>query len=319
MRLVSFALAGPLGPLRRLGVLSGTDAVIDITAATRDRLLAEGVAAQAADRIAEAITPPRMVDFIAAGRLALDAATLTLEWATDTTPRYPLAGVERLPAVPDAPLLRDFLAFEGHLRNIYPRLGREIPPEWYEFPAYYKGNTASLGADGDVVAVPPYAEEVDFEFEFAAVIGRGGSDIPAEKAREHIYGYTVYNDFSARKMQSREMAIGLGPAKGKDFRRAHVLGPWLVTADEVPDPYSLRMRSWVNGELWTDTSSADMHWRFEDMIAHASAGELLRPGEVFGSGTVANGCGAERGVSLQRGDTVTLTVDGLGTLRNQVA
>jgi 2-keto-4-pentenoate hydratase/2-oxohepta-3-ene-1,7-dioic acid hydratase in catechol pathway len=316
MKLVSFQLDTPLGPIQRLGVLDGD--VIDINAATRARFIDEGLSESAADRLANALTPPRIVEFIEAGQHARDAAEETLRRDTAERFRHDIAALTLLPAVTGTPMLRDFLSFEGHLRNVYPRLGRQIPPEWYELPAYYKGNTASLGAHEDVITMPPYAEDLDFEFEFAAVIGRGGSDIPTGRAMEHIYGYTIYDDFSARRIQAKEMAVGLGPAKSKDFHHAHVLGPYLVTADEIGDPYSLRMRAWVNDEEWVDDTSSDMHWRFDQMIAYASTAELIRPGEIFGSGTVAGGSAIERGGALKRGDTVTLEISGLGRLRNTI-
>lgn len=318
MRLVSFQLDTPLGPAIRLGVLTGDREVIDINAATRARFVQEGLAEAAAERLAAALTPARIVEFIEAGRHARDAAEQTIAGPVADQFRHDISALRLLPAVTGAPLLRDFLSFEGHLRNVYPRLGRQIPAEWYEIPAYYKGNTASLGADGDVITMPPYAEDLDFEFEFAAVIGRGGSDIAPDHAMDHIYGYTIYNDFSARRIQATEMAVGLGPAKSKDFHHAHVLGPYLVTADEVGDPYSLHMRAWVNDEQWVDDTSGGMHWRFDQMIAHASTRELIRPGEIFGSGTVAGGSAIERGSALHRGDTVTLEIAGLGRLRNTI-
>lgn len=318
MKLISFQLDTPLGPLARLGVLDGDTEVIDINAATRTRFVEEGIAEAAAGRLADALTPPRIVEFIEVGQRAREAAEQTVRWATDARFRQDISALTLLPAVVGAPMLRDFLSFEGHLRNAYPRLGRQIPPEWYELPAYYKGNTASVGAHDDVITMPPYAEDLDFEFEFAAVIGRGGSDIAPDKAMDHIYGYTIYNDFSARRIQATELAVGLGPAKSKDFHRAHVLGPYLVTADEVGDPYSLHMRAWVNDEQWVDDTSSGMHWRFDQMIAHASTAELLRPGEIFGSGTVAGGSAIERGTALHQGDTVTLEISGLGRLRNTI-
>jgi 2-keto-4-pentenoate hydratase/2-oxohepta-3-ene-1,7-dioic acid hydratase in catechol pathway len=215
-------------------------------------------------------------------------------------------------------MLRDFMGFETHLRNIYPKLGREIPQEWYTLPVYYKGNPGSVATHGDGIAIPSYGDVLDIEFELAFVIGRGGSNIPESRAREHIFGFMIYNDFSERRIQAREMAVGLGPAKGKDFHRGHVLGPTLVTADEIPDIYNLHMTCRVNGEVWCDTNSNTIHWTFEQMIAHVSMDETLRPGEVLGSGTVGNGSGAERGTFLRRGDTVELEVERLGTLRNTV-
>jgi 2-keto-4-pentenoate hydratase/2-oxohepta-3-ene-1,7-dioic acid hydratase in catechol pathway len=233
-------------------------------------------------------------------------------------PIHALESLALLAPVPRPPLLRDFMGFETHLKNIYPRLGRDIPPEWYNLPVYYKGNAGSIGAHGDDIAIPSYTDELDFEFELALVIGSGGANIPREDAMQHVFGYMIYNDFSARAIQSREMSVGLGPAKGKDFMRGHVLGPWLVTPDEIPNVYDLRMVARVNGEVWCDESSSSIHWKFADMIAHASMDEALRPGEIFGSGTVGNGSGAERGVALKRGDIVELTVAGIGVLRNRV-
>ena len=166
--------------------------------------------------------------------------------------------------------------------------------------------------------MPAYATNMDFEFEFAAVMGRGGSNIQRADALSHIYGYMIYNDFSAREIQQREMSVGLGPAKGKDFEKGHVFGPWLVTADEVPDIYALRMQASVNGQPWCDTSTSTMHWRFDQMIAHASMNEMLVAGEIFGSGTVGGGSAAEVGKSLARGDKVVLTMDRLGTLSNAI-
>ena len=331
MRLVPFVVAGRAGCTRHLGALvEGTpDAgtLVDLTVATRCRLASRGATNAAAERIAQALTPFDVTAFVEGGEPVLDAARESLAAAVDAgwqvgpdgaTVRHDIRNVAVLPAVPNPPLLRDFMGFEQHLRNIYPRLGREIPAQWYELPAYYKGNPSAVGAHGDDVAIPAYAETLDLEFEIAAVIGPGGVDISVDKALDHVFGWTIYDDFSARAIQSQEMAVGLGPAKGKDFLRGHVLGPCLVTADEVPDPYALELTSRVNGEVWTQTSTADMHWRFEQMIAHASRGERVRAGEVFGSGTVAGGSGAEQDRTLAPGDVVELEVERIGVLRNRI-
>jgi len=325
MKLVSFRVPTPLGPQTRIGAVGPDERIVDLAAAYRARLLSAGLTEGAAARISAALLPSDMVDFIEGADHSLEAAHEAMEWAAHIDPKdrdTPVfadpSRLTMLPPVPRPPLLRDFMGFETHLRNIYPCLGREIPPVWYEMPVYYKGNTASIATHEDDVPIPSYATALDFEFELALVIGRGGHDISPDSALSHIFGYMIYNDFSARDIQSREMSVGLGPAKGKDFSRGHVLGPWLVTADEIPDIYGVGMVARVNGEVWCDTSASTIHWRFEDMIVHASMGEHLRAGEVFGSGTVGDGSAMERGLSLHVGDVVELEVAGLGLLRNRV-
>lgn len=325
MKLVSFQTPTPMGAQTRIGAVDTDGRIVDLAAAYRSKLVSSGLTSEAATRISVALLPGNMVDFIEGAERSLEAAREALEWGrrshveSDDAPVFADPDLlTMLAPVPRPPLLRDFMGFETHLRNIYPRLGRETPPVWYELPVYYKGNTGSVATHEDAVPIPSYATELDFEFELALVIGAGGRDIARGEALAHVFGYMIYNDFSARAIQSREMSVGLGPAKGKDFWHGHVLGPWLVTEDEIPDIYSVRMVARVNGEVWCDARASTIHWRFEDMIAHASLGEYLRPGEVFGSGTVGNGSGMERGMALRTGDVVELEVDGLGLLRNRV-
>jgi 2-keto-4-pentenoate hydratase/2-oxohepta-3-ene-1,7-dioic acid hydratase in catechol pathway len=331
MRLLQFATTSDAGRRRHLGALvdGSVDAgtVVDLSAAVRSVLDHDGVSRAGVEALGPALGPAGMLELIQGGAATRDAAERALEHVVTSGAerdpsgarlRYDAATLELLPAITAPPMLRDFMAFEQHLLNVFPRLGREIPPEWYERPVYYKANTASLGAHRQPVAFPRYAQRLDFEFEFAAILGRDGTNIREEQAAGHIFGYTIYNDLSAREIQQREMTVGLGPAKGKDFHNAHVLGPIVVTADELPDPYALVMTGTVNGDTWTTGSSADMHWRFEQMIAYASSDEPLRAGEVFGSGTVGGGSGAEQDRWLEPGDVVSLTVGGLGTLTNPV-
>jgi 2-keto-4-pentenoate hydratase/2-oxohepta-3-ene-1,7-dioic acid hydratase in catechol pathway len=326
MRFVSFEVPSIMGAQIRVGALDAAGRIVDLAAALRGKLLDEGLAPEAALRVSSALMPADMVGVIEGGARALDAAREALEWAArhDATGSGVMvapgtAGVRMLAPIPRPPMLRDFMGFEQHLLNIFPKLGRDIPPEWYQLPVYYKGNPGSIATHGDDVPIPSYGgEALDIEFELAFVIGRGGSDIPEANARDHIFGLMIYNDFSERTIQAREMSVGLGPAKGKDFRAGHVLGPALVTLDEIPDIYDLRMTARVNGEAWCESSSNTIHWTFEQMIAHVSKDEALRPGEVLGSGTVGGGSGAERGTLLRRGDVVELEVERLGTLRNRV-
>jgi 2-keto-4-pentenoate hydratase/2-oxohepta-3-ene-1,7-dioic acid hydratase in catechol pathway len=325
VKLVSFQVSTAIGPVVRIGAVGPGEGFVDLSAAYIHRLVESGSSTSAARRIAAAVLPGDMVEFIAGGPISLQAAHDALDHATaheavTESPRmvHEPGTLTLLPPVPHPPLLRDFMAFETHLRNIYPKLGREIPPEWYNLPVYYKGNPGSLGTHGQDVPIPSYADELDYEFELAMVIGTSGKDIPREQAMDHVFGFMIYNDFSERVIQSREMSVGLGPAKGKDFHNAHVFGPYLVTKDEIADPYDLKMTSRVNGHVVCDDTSGTMHWKFEDMIAHASMSERIAVGEIFGSGTVGNGSGAERDQFLKRGDTIELEVEGLGALRNRV-
>jgi 2-keto-4-pentenoate hydratase/2-oxohepta-3-ene-1,7-dioic acid hydratase in catechol pathway len=213
--------------------------------------------------------------------------------------------------------LRDFLAFEGHMVGALSRLGRPIPDEWYAVPAYYKGLPDTVIGPDEEIPWPPYTDQLDHELELAAIIGRVGKDILKEEAAAHIFGYTIWNDVSARDVQRREAPIGMGPAKAKDWDGSNVLGPCIVTADEV-DPGDLIMRVRVNGEIWGEDSSRHMHHTFADMIAYASQAQTLYPGDVFGSGTAATGSGLELDRWLKEGDVVELEIASIGILRNRI-
>lgn len=227
--------------------------------------------------------------------------------------------------VPDAVLraplrphsLRDFLAFEGHLLNAFRNLGRDIPPEWYDVPAYYKGLPDTVIGPDEVIPWPSYCEQLDHELELAVVIGRPGADIPRDAAADHVFGYTLWNDLSARDTQRRELPIGMGPGKAKDWDGGNVLGPCIVTPDEL-DVTDLPLTVRVNGEVWGSDTTAHMHHDFTDMIAYASQDCRLHPGDVIGSGTAAGGSGIELDRWLRPGDVVELVAPGVGTLRNTV-
>ena len=249
------------------------------------------------------------------------------------------SAVKLLAPIPFPPQMRDFLCFEKHLQQAFKSARKvaaakapdpeaalremeakgvlAVPQSWYERPMFYHPNRLNvIGTDEDV-HWPAYLQLMDFELEFGCYIGKAGRDLTKENAREHIFGYTIFNDFSARDEQVKEMAGSLGPGKGKDFDGGNVMGPCLVTADEI-DPYNLTMIARVNGEEWGRGNSSEMGWKFEDCIAHVSRGETLYPGEFFGSGTVGNGCGLEQMRFLKSGDVVELEVEGIGILRNRV-
>ncbi|MBT0961181.1 fumarylacetoacetate hydrolase family protein [Denitromonas iodatirespirans] len=258
----------------------------------------------------------------------------TIEMQAECT--VPLATVRLAAPLPCPPQMRDFSTFETHMRQAAVGMARlrgarqgstqalpqpsdiVLPEAFTRQPLYYKTNRFSVVGHQHEVVWPSYSERFDYELEFGIVLGRGGRDIPRERAAEHIFGYTIFNDFSARDAQEFEMTAPFGPTKGKDFDTGNVLGPWIVTADELPNPYALRMTARINGEIWSDGNSRDMIHRFEDMIAHVSRDETLYPGEFFGSGTSGGGCGLELDRWLQPGDVVELEVEGIGVLRNRV-
>jgi fumarylacetoacetate (FAA) hydrolase len=224
--------------------------------------------------------------------------------------------------------LRDAYAFEQHVKTANANRGREVPQEWYQFPVFYFTNPNSVFGPNDEIPYPHYTEALDYELEIAIVIGKSGRDIKPENALDHIFGYTIFNDWSARDVQRKEMAVGLGPAKGKDF--ASSFGPYLVTPDEFsgrvtskPGVYDLPMLARVNGETRSQGNFKDMYWSFGEILARVSDSVDVHPGDVIGSGTVGTGCLLEltkfQGPWLQPGDVVELEIDGLGVLRNQVA
>jgi fumarylacetoacetate (FAA) hydrolase len=209
--------------------------------------------------------------------------------------------------------VRDFYAYEGHVRVGAKLRGREIPDAWYEAPVFYFSNPAAVFGTSEPVRRPPGCEMLDFELEIAAVIGMD----------DEIAGFTLMNDWSARDIQRREMTVGLGPAKGKDF--ATSLGPWLVTPDELPfdgDRLELEAAVSVNGRTVTRAAAKPIHFPWPELVAQAARNTRLRPGDVLGSGTLAGGCLLELGPLdghwVEPGDEVTLSAPGLGELRTPV-
>ena len=222
--------------------------------------------------------------------------------------------------------LRDFYAFEGHVRTMWERRGGTVPGTWYRIPIFYFSNVSEIRGPGDPIWSPAASHELDYELEVAALIDTPVHDLPAERGEEAIGGYLVFNDWSARDLQREETAVRLGPAKGKDF--ASSIGPWLVTPDELADArsakgYDLAMTATVNGVELSRGSWASAQFSFGEMIARASADVRLRPGDLVGSGTVGTGCLLEiRDEIFKRylgpGDSVTLAIERLGELTNPI-
>jgi 2-keto-4-pentenoate hydratase/2-oxohepta-3-ene-1,7-dioic acid hydratase in catechol pathway len=236
-----------------------------------------------------------------------------------------LDAVELRAPIPHPPAVRDFYAFEQHVKTAREGRGMQMDPDWYELPVFYFSNPHSIVGPDAEVSVPPGCEWLDYELEVAAVVGRDGADLDASSAaRTHVAGFCVMNDWSARDLQGREMRQMLGPAKGKDF--ATSLGPFLVTPDELPDDLALTMTATVNGREYSRGRLDDLHWSWGDILAYASRGTRVVAGDVIGSGTVGTGCILELSIShgtdaypwLQRGDEVVLEVEGLGRLANRI-
>ena len=249
-------------------------------------------------------------------RILADASAETL----------PCESTRLLAPLPRPVQIRDVLCFLDHMRNAQ-RIGielqggdpsgYELPSAYSEVPLYYKANRMCVVGPEAEIERPPGCILLDYELELGIIVGRRGKDIPREKARDHVFGYTIFNDVSARDLQAKEMPAGLGPAKGKDFDTGNVLGPCIVTSDEI-DPDDLTMIARLNGEEISRGSTRQMDHKIEDVVSYISRGETIYPGEVFGSGTVPLGCLLEHKRFLADGDVVELEIEGIGVLRNRI-
>jgi len=296
MKLCTFELQTPRGLELRPGAVTARG-IVDLTT-TVPRLPSSVLGILEAGALGDARTAVDGALHDGTGRI-LDPANTRL--------RTPIA---RPPSV------RDFYAFEAHVKKGFEKRGEPMPREWYEIPVYYRsGNHNIIGTDEDVLW-PRFTEKFDYELELAAVIGRNGTNLSASDAGSYIAGYMVMNDFSARDIQRREMRVRLGPAKGKEWCTA--LGPVLVTADEVGDPYNLTMTARINGEEWSRGNSGTIYWKFEQMIEFLTEDDTVFPGDVLGSGTVGTGCGLELDRWVKPGDVMELEIEKIGVLRNRV-
>ena len=250
-----------------------------------------------------------------------------------------LADVELLAPLPRPTQMRDAMSYATHIRQsarggaarlaaikggkaafdaeMAKPLG-DLPEIYRQMPIYYITNRMTVVGPDATVLWPRYSQVMDYELEVAIVTKRARANIPVSEGAQHIFGYTIFNDFSARDRQAIEMQGRLGPAKGKSFDNSNVLGPWIVTPDEIGDVQALKVEVRVNGETRATGDTGGMLFPFEAILADASQDETIHAGEVFGSGTVGNCCGLEIGRFLESGDTIELHVEKIGTLRNKV-
>jgi len=247
---------------------------------------------------------------------------------------------EILAPVPHPTSCRDGYAFRQHVAAARRNRKVDMIPEFDQYPIFYFTNHNAIQGPGEIECMPDHFEKLDFELEAAVVIGKKGRNIKAAEADEYIAGYMIMNDMSARTLQMEEMLLNLGPAKGKDF--STVIGPWLVTPDEleaykipakpghVGNNYDLKMKCWVNGVEVSTGSMGDMDWTFAEIIERCAYGADILPGDVIGSGTVGTGCFLELNGTgllndpnyqvqwLQPGDVVEMEITGLGRLSNTI-
>jgi len=285
--------------------------------------------------------PKNIIDFFQSGNELIQQTEKQLSKIADKSLSIaPVKDFTLLAPVPRPTSCRDGYAFRQHVESARRNRGVEMIKEFDQYPIFYFTNHNAVQGPGDVYCMPDHFQQLDFELEVAIVIGKEGRNIKAKDADAYIAGFTIMNDLSARKLQMEEMLLNLGPAKGKDF--STVIGPWLVTPDElstylvpakqghVGNNYNLSMKCWVNDILVSEGNVKDMDWTFAEIIERCSYGVTIFPGDVIGSGTVGTGCFLELNGTgklhnpnyepqwLQANDTVKMTIDGLGTLVNTI-
>ena len=270
-----------------------------------------------------------MLEFMQGGNEQLDLAHKAIQ---ENEPSINVNDVKLLSPLTNPPSVRDAYAFRQHVATARRNRGLEMIPEFDEIPIFYFTNHNAVFGPGNFPVLSKHLGKLDFELECAAVIGKGGRDISASQADEHIFGFMIMNDFSARVMQMQEMKLNLGPAKGKDFGSS--FGPWLITKDELEsyrkpssngDRYDLKMKAFVNDIQVSEDSLVNMTWTFAQIIERVSYGVDIFPGDIIGSGTCGTGCFLELNGSkitdnqwLQAGDDVSLDIEGLGRLTNKI-
>lgn len=304
----------PDGPVARLVVVEPEKGrVIDLARAAALHAKASFHATDAgAIRLAQARFPGSLTQALGAGANLAEAAAVVIGGRFGDDASLPIADVSWL-AASDPTVLRDGLAFTGHIKGWHERMKRQVPDAILQIPGFAKNSPVMVIGNGATVPWPGYIQHMDYELELGYVVGRQGSNLRPEEATPYIFGITLYNDFSGRDLQHNELAIGMGATKSKDF--AHAIGPWVTTLDEFADLDAIPMEVRVNGETWARGNSGNKLWTPAELIAYVSLGERIEPGDVIGSGTMGGGSALELNRQLQPGDVVELEAGGIGVLR----
>lgn len=326
MKLVTYEIKTPLGSSLRVGALEDAK-VIDLNHAFA-LYLAETKSSSRAYETANAVIGPSMLSFIQGGEFSFEAAQAAMDyirskpadqWRNNEVGEIFFSLDDIILKAPLQPVsIRDTLNSEVHFKNSLKVVGlSEVPPLFYERPYYYRTSHTAIAGPEDRIPWPSFGDKLDFELEFAAIIGKQGTNIPADKAHEYIMGYTMFNDISIRDYQRKDMSTSMGPSKCKNFTNGNIIGPCIITSDEL-NPANIRLQARVNGEVWSDSLSSDMYYSFAELIEFISKEETLYPGEMICSGTMAFGCGLEINRFLKPNDVIELEAEGIGTLRNQI-
>jgi len=331
MKLVTYELFQADGRAEKVGILHGEGQYVLDALAVAALYLTQTEEVGHPYQVARAYLGSTMLELIEGGKGALNLLKkalahvapllekdIALKGVKEDTLAFKLADI-RLLAPLKPPSMRDGLNCYEHFKNLLKVKNLDTVPELFsKRPFYYRGNQFSISGPDSIVPWPSYGTRMDFELEIFAILGKAGESIPVSEAMDHVFGYTIFNDFTARNQQPEDSATTLGPSKCKCFTGGNAIGPCIVTADEIKDPGNLRMQARINGEKWSDNSTKEMLFNFAEMISYISQDEKLYPGECIASGTMSFGAGQEMGKFLEDGALVELEVEGLGILRNVI-
>ncbi len=322
MKLYTFRVGTPLGPKVRIGAeLDGR--LVDLNSAAAFTFRDDGEPDWR--EYADFLVPPDMVRYLERGDKAKRAVETALGTVSAAGPdeadpaigrlTYGFDEVGLMAPVPRPNIVWDSMVFLEHVK-----MGRPVIPDaFYDHPPYFTQSGAIVAGPFDPIVKPRFTEQLDFELEFGIYISKAGINIAVDEAEEHIAGFTIYNDVSARDVQFREMEMMLGPAKGKNFEGSNIMGPCLVTPDGL-DYNNMRMVARINGDKVVDDNSSTMHYKFPEIISWISEEEMLYPGDFIASGTCDHGTGPMSDFPrwLEVGDVVEFEIEGIGIIRNEV-